>query len=97
MLGVPPMMGFAGRWRLYQTASSISHWLLAAFILSSMFALIAYVRCLTTNWWGPREEEGTATTAETPLYRLALLVLIVLLLAGGLWPDAALAFTRGIQ
>jgi multicomponent Na+:H+ antiporter subunit A len=96
MLGVPPMLGFAGRWRLYQTASSMSPWLLAAFVLSSMFALIAYVRCLTTNWWGPREEEGS-TTAETPLFRLALLVLIVLLLAGGLWPDAALALTRGIQ
>ncbi|MDR3725698.1 MAG: proton-conducting transporter membrane subunit [Terracidiphilus sp.] len=98
MLGVPPLLGFAGRWRLYQTAAGMNHWLLAGFIISSMFALIAYVLCLTRCWWGPRDESDASTyTPETLPIRLAVVGLIVVLLAGGLWPDALLALTRGIQ
>jgi multicomponent Na+:H+ antiporter subunit D len=98
MLGVPPLLGFAGRWRLYQTAAGMNHWLLAGFILSSMFALIAYVLCLTRCWWGPRDEDDASTyTPESLLFRFAVVGLIVVLLAGGLWPDALLALTRGIQ
>jgi multicomponent Na+:H+ antiporter subunit A len=98
MLGVPPLLGFAGRWRLYQTAAGMNHWLLAGFILSSMFALLAYVLCLTRCWWGPRDaEDVNASTAETLPFRLAVVGLIVVLLAGGLWPDALLALVRGIQ
>jgi multicomponent Na+:H+ antiporter subunit D len=98
MLGVPPLLGFAGRWRLYQTAAGMSHWLLAGFIVSSMFALIAYVLCLTRCWWGPRDEDDATTyTPESLLFRFVVVGLIVVLLAGGLWPNALLALTRGIQ
>jgi multicomponent Na+:H+ antiporter subunit D len=98
MLGVPPLMGFAGRWRLYQTAAGMNHWLLAGFILSSMFALLAYVLCLTRCWWGPLDAEAVAKhTAESLIFRLAVVGLIVVLLAGGLWPDALLALTGGMQ
>jgi len=94
MLGVPPTMGFAGRWRLYQTAATMNHWLLAGFILSSMFALIAYVLSLTRCWWGPGEEGAVARAAETLPFRLAVVGLIVLLLVGGLWPDLLPALSR---
>jgi formate hydrogenlyase subunit 3/multisubunit Na+/H+ antiporter MnhD subunit len=98
MLGVPPLLGFAGRWRLYQTAAQMNHWLLAGFVLSSMFALLSYVLCLTRCWWGPRDaEDVAAATAETLPLRFAMVGLIVVLLAGGLWPDVLLALTRGIQ
>lgn len=97
MLGVPPLLGFAGRWRIYQTAAASNHWLLAGFILSSMFALLAYVLCLTRCWWGPRDEaDVTKHTAETLPFRLAVVSLIVVLLAGGLWPDVLLALTKGM-
>jgi hypothetical protein len=36
-------------------------------------------------------------TAETLTFRLAVVGLIVVLLAGGLWPDALLALTGGMQ
>ena len=39
MLGVPPLMGFLGRWRLYEAALQIHPALAAVFILSSIFAL----------------------------------------------------------
>jgi multicomponent Na+:H+ antiporter subunit A len=97
MVGVPPLLGFAGRWRLYQTAAATNHWLLAGFILSSMFALLAYVLCLTRCWWGPRDEEEVSSTPEPLPFRFAVAVLIVVLLAGGLWPNALLALTGGIQ
>jgi multicomponent Na+:H+ antiporter subunit D len=99
MLGVPPLLGFAGRWRLYQTAAETSPWLLAAFVLCSMFALIAYVLCLTRCWWGPaeaEENEAQAATESWPL-RIAIVGLIVVLLVGGLWPNALLALAGGVQ
>ncbi len=97
MLGVPPLLGFAGRWRLYQTAATTSHWLLAGFIVSSMFALLAYVLCLTRCWWGPRDEEEVSSTPESLPFRFAVVALIVVLLAGGLWPNALLTLTGVIQ
>ena len=39
MLGIPPTLGFIGRWRLYETALQIGWPLAAVFILSSIFAL----------------------------------------------------------
>ena len=56
MLGVPPTLGYIGRWRLYETALQIAPLLLAAFILSSVFALIAYTLALTRVWWGPAHD-----------------------------------------
>ncbi len=55
MLGVPPTIGFLGRWRLYETAVQIGWPLATIFILSSILALVAYVLALTRNWWGPAD------------------------------------------
>ena len=101
MLGVPPMVGFAGRWRLYLTAANTNHWLLAGFVASSMMALIAYVLCLTRYWWGAesgvREAARAAKVAEPWALRAAIVVLIVALVAGGIWPNALLALAGGVQ
>jgi multicomponent Na+:H+ antiporter subunit A len=93
MLGIPPMMGFLGRWRLYETALQIDPWLLAAFILSSMFALIAYVLALTHVWWGPEYVPHPHTDPPHPkheplLLQATVVVLVVLLLVAGVWPQA---------
>jgi multicomponent Na+:H+ antiporter subunit A len=97
MLGIPPLLGFAGRWRLYQTALTMNHWLLAGFVISSMMALVAYVLCLTRCWWGASPEDTPPATAESLSLRLAILGLIAVLLAGGLWPHALLALAGGVQ
>jgi len=99
MLGVPPLLGFAGRWRLYQTAIETSPWLLAGFVLSSMFALVAYVLCLTRCWWGPADTHtADASHASEPLVlKLAIVGLIVVLLAGGMYPNVLLALGGRIQ
>jgi len=93
MLGVPPTLGFIGRWRLYSTALEMSPVLLVLFILSSVFALIAYALALARNWWGPPVEgAGTdvrTTAGKEPIaLKAAIVALAVLLVAAGLWPNA---------
>ena len=92
MLGIPPTMGFLGRWRLYETALKIGWPLAAVFILSSIFALIAYVLALTRFWWGPPDEPDSSSTQEHPIkepfiLQSVIVVLVVLILAAGVWPD----------
>ena len=101
MLGVPPTLGYIGRWRLYETALQIKPLLLAAFIVSSAFALIAYVLALTRIWWGPARSPDSPLpdppasdpqipyppAAEPLLLQIAILALVVLLLIAGLWPQ----------
>jgi multicomponent Na+:H+ antiporter subunit A len=93
MLGIPPTMGFLGRWRLYETALQIGWPLAAVFILSSIFALIAYVLALTRFWWGPPDEPDPSSppahpTKEPFILQSVIVVLVVLILAAGIWPDA---------
>ena len=93
MLGIPPTMGFLGRWRLYETAVQIGWPLAAVFILSSIFALIAYVLALTRIWWGPPREPSPPPTPSHPIrepfiLRTVIVALVVIILAVGIWPDA---------
>jgi multicomponent Na+:H+ antiporter subunit A len=95
MLGVPPTLGFIGRWRLYSTALHVSPGLLALFILSSVLALIAYALALARSWWGPPpdaspppEATSDAGAREPFALKAAIVVLVVLLLAAGIWPNA---------
>jgi multicomponent Na+:H+ antiporter subunit A len=92
MLGVPPTLGFIGRWRLYETAVQIGWPLAAIFILSSIFALIAYVLALTRIWWGPPHDPHPLPDPPHPirepfLLQVTVIALTVLLLAAGIWPD----------
>ncbi len=101
MLGVPPTLGYIGRWRLYETALQISPLLLAAFILSSVFALIAYVLALTRVWWGPAGEGDSQPPIDSPAGReplvlqAAIVALVVLLLVAGIWPHGLQTLAGG--
>ena len=89
MLGIPPTLGFLGRWRLYQSALEISPLLLAVFVLSSILALIAYVLALTRNWWGPPPDHDPSQANSEPFaLRSAIVVLVAILLIAGIWPNA---------
>ena len=99
MLGVPPTLGYLGRWRLYETALGIHPALLAIFLLSSALALIAYVLALTRTWWGPAERavraeaDAGARHKEPLLLQIALVGLAVVLLVPGIWPGILLVLT----
>ena len=89
MLGVPPTLGFIGRWRLYATALDLSPWLLASFVLSSILALIAYTLALTHAWWGPPQEGESPPKMrahEPAVLQATVVALVTLLVAGGLLP-----------
>jgi multicomponent Na+:H+ antiporter subunit D len=92
MLGIPPTLGFIGRWRLYETAERISPALAAIFIISSILALIAYVLALTRMWWGPPSvsdlpSPGQAAPKKEPfLIQATIVALVTLLIAAGAWP-----------
>jgi NADH:ubiquinone oxidoreductase subunit 5 (subunit L)/multisubunit Na+/H+ antiporter MnhA subunit len=88
MLGIPPTFGYIGRWRLYETALRISPLLLAVFILSSVFALVAYVLALTRIWWGPPHSPHVLRSKEPFLMQATIVALVALLLAAGSWPDS---------
>ncbi|MGA3070780.1 MAG: proton-conducting transporter membrane subunit, partial [Terracidiphilus sp.] len=96
MLGIPPTMGFIGRWRLYETALQINPLLLTVFVLSSVMALIAYTLALTSVWWGPAPApdpplsslpQPSAHPISEPVVLQAVIVALAgLLLVAGLWP-----------
>jgi len=89
MLGIPPTIGFLGRWRIYETSVLIGWPLTAVLILSSILALLAYVMALTRNWWGPASN-GNAPPAAKPaepfLLQTAIVALVVLIVAAGICP-----------
>jgi len=87
MLGIPPTLGFLGRWRLYQSALEVSPLLLGVFVLSSILALIAYVLSLTRSWWGsPQSTEPPQRGSESLALRGAIIGLVATLLITGIWP-----------
>jgi multicomponent Na+:H+ antiporter subunit A len=95
MLGIPPTIGFIGRWKLYETAVQIGWPLGAIFILSSILDLIAYVLALTGIWWGPpsnadsppHEVEPITDAKEPFVLKSTVVLLVALILAAGIWPS----------
>ena len=109
MLGVPPTLGFAGRWKLYESALSIHPALLAGFVLASVLALLAYINVFTSFWWGPapvlhgpgsgEDDEhwhSPPCIHEGLMLRGIIVALVTCLLVAGLWPMAIVhAFEGG--
>jgi NADH:ubiquinone oxidoreductase subunit 2 (subunit N) len=90
MLGIPPTIGFLGRWRLYETALQISWPLATIFILSSILALVAYVLALTRNWWGPAGNVDPPPDTGNPeplMLKASILFMVAIILAIGIWPS----------
>ncbi len=87
MLGIPPTIGFIGRWRLYSAAYEVGFCPLTILIVSSILALIAYTLALTRNWWGPPPDPPPQIAAREPfLIKAVIVVLVAILLIAGIWP-----------
>jgi multicomponent Na+:H+ antiporter subunit D len=98
VLGIPPTIGFAGRWRIYEAALQLGRGWLVVLVASSMLALIAYVRALTGVWWGPAPENAPErASAETFTARVCVVVLAAILVVAGLLPSGLGVMSWGVR
>lgn len=87
MIGVPPLFGFVGRWRLYLAGVEYGGAAMALVMaLATALALLYYVRVIHRVWLG--KPEGEVTSSKEPrLAAAVLIILVVLMLAVGLFPS----------
>jgi multicomponent Na+:H+ antiporter subunit D len=100
VLGIPPTLGFAGRWRLYETAAQHGTCVFVILIASSMFALIAYVRALTGTWWGASPAGAASDSSrslESGLAKSCIVLLAAVLVVAGLMPFWLEYLLRGVR
>lgn len=100
MLGVPPTLGYAARWRLYEVALiQFGRPVLALLLLATALAVLAYARVIARCWWGSeaqgskeagergsRGAEAQRREGEPVGLRLALVGLSLIVVLAGLWP-----------
>jgi multicomponent Na+:H+ antiporter subunit D len=85
MIGVPPILGFAGRWRLYLAGAQLGGiGLTVAMMAATGLSLLYYVRAAHHIWLG--EAAGSVTRREPPLAAFVLVLLMVLVVVLGLYP-----------
>ncbi len=96
VLGAPPFAGYLARWRIYLLSFETSPWLLGGLLLSSSLALLAYGRTLLEFWWGSSDRQAGGSPDLLPCreplgFRLTVVLLVILLLLGGLFPGLLLS------
>ncbi len=86
ILGVPPLFGFLGRWRLYLAGTQAGGAALGiAMVLATALALFYYVRAIHRVWLG--QPNGEAAPKGEPRMAAGVLVLLALIaLALGIFP-----------
>jgi len=85
MIGVPPLFGFIGRWRLYLAGVELGGvWLALAMAVATGLALLYYVRAFHRVWMGQPEEN--VTSGEPRMAVVVMIVLVLIMLAAGLFP-----------
>ncbi len=65
-LGVPPTIGYAGHWRIYETAYNGSWTYLAFLVIATALSVLAYARVIALCWWGLPKSAGTPETGAVP-------------------------------
>ncbi len=87
MIGVPPLLGFLGRWRLYNSgveAGGIG--LVIAMAVATALAILYYVRVIHKVWLGQAYENSTPTQNRILWIKVSFIILIVLMIVATLYP-----------
>lgn len=88
MIGIPPMMGFLGRWRLYLGGVEAGGvWLGLAMAAATVLALLYYVRAIHRVWLGKPVEIVASQEKNLTWVMILLVVVVVIMLAVGLFPS----------
>jgi formate hydrogenlyase subunit 3/multisubunit Na+/H+ antiporter MnhD subunit len=87
IIGVPPLFGFVGRWRLYLAGIQYGGICLTlAMAGASALTILYYVRAIHKVWLGPPQGDVTVTEKEPKIAVAVLIVLIAAALFLGLFP-----------
>jgi multicomponent Na+:H+ antiporter subunit D len=85
MIGVPPLLGFSGRWRLYLSGYELGGFMLAATMaLATGLALLYYVRVIHKVWLG--QPAANAKNREPITVKIVLMIFVIAMLVFGLMP-----------
>lgn len=88
MIGIPPMMGFLGRWRLYLGGIELGGiWLGIAMAAATALALLYYVRAIHRVWLGKATESTVAAQPKSLNWVMVVLVVVIIfMITAGLFP-----------
>jgi formate hydrogenlyase subunit 3/multisubunit Na+/H+ antiporter MnhD subunit len=87
MIGVPPLFGFVGRWRLYLTGIEYGGPALAlAMAAATGLSIFYYVRAIHRVWLGPPQDNAPVVASEPKIAAILLVLLIVAALLLGVFP-----------
>lgn len=87
MIGVPPFLGFLGRWRLYYSGLEVGGVALAiSMAVATGLALLYYVRVIHKVWLGSAEKAVQSPAKSSVVINTVLILAIILLLLAGLFP-----------
>jgi len=80
MLGIPPTLGYAARWRLYGAANQAGFVFMVVLLLATALAVLAYARVIALYWWGSGKEKKQHE--PVPLVFVVVGLSIILLIFG---------------
>ncbi|HEX2981032.1 MAG TPA: proton-conducting transporter membrane subunit [Anaerolineaceae bacterium] len=87
MIGIPPLFGFVGRWRLYLSGIQYGGLpLILAMAVATGLALFYYVRAIHQVWFGEPQTSPVTAISEPKVASIVLGILIAVALLFGLFP-----------
>lgn len=93
LAGIPPLVGFTGKWILFSSAMEKGHWFLVLWaVLNSVVSLFYYLTLVKHAYL---EKPKNSSPLSIPLHLKALgLGLMVSIVLFGIFPDQLIEFTR---
>jgi NADH-quinone oxidoreductase subunit N len=93
LAGIPPLVGFTGKWILFSAAMDKGHWFLVLWaVLNSVVSLFYYLALVKHAYLAKPKSPGafSMNTAAS----LACLILIVALICLGIFPNSVITFAQ---
>lgn len=88
MIGIPPFLGFLGRWRLYFSGLEAGGTvLIIAMAFATALALLYYVRVIHKVWLGRADEGSTSAPVNYFWIGTIFVLVIILMIIVGLFPS----------